>query len=130
MVMKIFIEDDVEDTTVQAYEPYEVDDAVENSGGYESICCFLSQSLFLAPKQSSVEDWRHRSIFSTTCHIHDFSAKLIIDPTASENFVAEKDANKQKLKTEEHPQSYRLAWLDNHNTVNKKMSCSFCDGKF
>lgn len=89
----------------------------------------INRPLFLTP-HSSEEDWRRHSIFLTTCHIGGFTAKMVIDPAASENVIAAKAVQKLKLPTKHHSRPYKLAWFSNSHIVlvSKRCLVSFSIG--
>lgn len=63
---------------------YEDDPALLGVEGHS----FMAPSYFAL--QAIEEDWKRRIIFMTTCFIGSLIAKIIIDPIASENIIAEK----------------------------------------
>uniref|UniRef100_A0A2N9G5D8 Protein kinase domain-containing protein n=1 Tax=Fagus sylvatica TaxID=28930 RepID=A0A2N9G5D8_FAGSY len=83
-------------------------------------------------KVTYVEDeWLRNNIFHTRCTSHGKFCNVIIDGGSCENVVATTIVEKLKLKTEDHPEPYKLQWLrkDNEVKVNKRCFVEFSIGK-
>lgn len=78
---------DVSVNEVYEEENDEVEYEEEDHNGVEGQS-LVTRPLLLTPRGDE-EDWRRHSIFMTTCLLGGLKAKLIIDPAASENIVAE-----------------------------------------
>ena len=76
------------------------------------------------------EDWLRKNIFHTKCTCHEKVCNVIIDSGNFENAVATEIVKKLKLKTEQHPQPYKLYWLEKGNEieVNTRYCISFSIG--
>ncbi|PKI36964.1 hypothetical protein CRG98_042665 [Punica granatum] len=57
------------------------------------------------------EDWLRNNIFQITCTIENKVCRFMIDSGSCENIVSAKAVQKLGLHTEQHPKSYKLAWL-------------------
>jgi hypothetical protein len=83
-------------------------------------------------KATFVEDeWLRNNIFHTRCISHGKVYNVIIDGGSCENVVAATMVEKLKLKTEDHPEPYKLQWLckGNEVKVNKRCLVEFSIGK-
>jgi hypothetical protein len=83
-------------------------------------------------KVTYVEDeWLRNNIFHTRCTSHGKVCNVIIDGGSCENVVAATMVEKLKLKTEDHPEPYKLQWLRKGNEVkvNKRCLVEFSIGK-
>ena len=83
-------------------------------------------------KVTYVEDeWLRNNIFHTRCTSHGKVCIVIIDGGSCENVVAATMVEKPKLKTEDHPEPYKLQWLRKGNEVkvNKRCLVEFSIGK-
>jgi hypothetical protein len=71
------------------------------------------------------------NIFHTRCTSHGKVYNVIIDGGSCENVVAVTMVEKLKLKTEDHPEPYKLQWLRKGNEVkvNKRCLVEFSIGK-
>ena len=61
-------------------------------------------------QEKDEEDWLRKNIFHTRCTSHGKVCNVIIDGDNFENEVSEM-VEKLCLKTEKHPQPYKLSWL-------------------
>uniref|UniRef100_A0A2N9HXI8 CCHC-type domain-containing protein n=1 Tax=Fagus sylvatica TaxID=28930 RepID=A0A2N9HXI8_FAGSY len=83
-------------------------------------------------KVTYVEDeWLRNNIFHTRCTSHGKVFNVIIDGGSCEIFFAPTMVEKLKLKTEDHPEPYKLQWLRKGNEVkvNKRCLVEFSIGK-
>ncbi|KAK9227018.1 hypothetical protein WN943_012067 [Citrus x changshan-huyou] len=69
------------------------------------------------------EDWLRKNIFHTRCTCHGKICNVIIDSGSFENVVATEMVKKLKLKTEQHPQLYKLSWLKKGNEIEVNTRC-------
>lgn len=85
----------------------------------------------LALKDDSKEDWLRINIFYTICTIAERVCKVIIDSGSCENVVSEEAVKKLQLKTDSHPNPYKLSWLKKESevTVDRRCLVSFSIGK-
>ena len=77
------------------------------------------------------DEWLRNNIFHTRCTSHGKVCNVIIDGGSCENVVAATMVEKLKLKTEDHPEPYKLQWLRKGNDVkvNKRCLVEFSIGK-
>ncbi|GLT29252.1 hypothetical protein SLA2020_041290 [Shorea laevis] len=73
-----------------------------------------------AVQKDEDDDWLHYNIFHTRYSSHGKVCDLIIDSGACKNVVPTVMVDKLQLKTEPHPQPYKLKWL--HNDFELKVS--------
>ncbi|KAH9667915.1 Endonuclease [Citrus sinensis] len=69
------------------------------------------------------EDWLRKNIFHSRCTCHRKICNVIIDSGSFENVVATEMVKKLKLKTEQHPQLYKLSWLKKGNEIEVNTRC-------
>lgn len=77
----------------------------------------------LAPKDDSNEDWLRTNIFDTIYTIAEQVCKVIIDNGSCENVVSEEVVKKLQLKTDSHPNPYKLSWLRKGSEVTVDRRC-------
>lgn len=77
------------------------------------------------------DNWLRRNIFHTKCTSHGKICSVIIDGGSFENVVSAIMVDKLCLKTEKHPNPYKLSWLkkDNEIRVSKRCLVAFSIGK-
>ncbi|XP_042416946.1 uncharacterized protein LOC122005804 [Zingiber officinale] len=69
------------------------------------------------------QSWLCNNIFHTRCTSHCKVCDVIIDGGSCENVVATTMVDKLKLKTEDHPQPYKLSWLHKGNELKVTQRC-------
>ena len=78
-----------------------------------------------ALNSNPVEDevWLRNNIFHTRCTSHGKVCDVIIDSGSCENVVSDTMVQKLPLKTEKHPQPYKLSWLQKGKSVQVDQRC-------
>lgn len=71
----------------------------------------------LAPRGVENNGWLRNNIFQSTCTINGKVCRLVIDSGSCENVISEDAINKLSLETQQHPQPYKLSWLQKGNEV-------------
>ena len=61
--------------------------------------------------QKSEETWLQDNIFQTKCTSHGKVCNVIIDNASCTNVAAEEIVTNLNLKTEHHPQPYKIQWF-------------------
>lgn len=86
----------------------------------------------LHSKTANLEDDQREKIFLTRCKVKDKLCDVIIDTGSCTNVVSTTLVDKLKWPTTEHPQPYRLHWLNNTSDVKvtKQALITFAIGKF
>ncbi|XP_059075243.1 uncharacterized protein LOC131875202 [Cryptomeria japonica] len=69
------------------------------------------------------EPYQKKSLFHTRCKCENKCCDVIIDSGSTDNLVFEEMVTKLKLKRERHPQSYRIAWLQNDHKILVNEQC-------
>ncbi|XP_021757312.1 uncharacterized protein LOC110722344, partial [Chenopodium quinoa] len=75
---------------------------------------------------------QRQHIFITRCRIGDEVCDLIIDGGSEANTVSKTLVSKLGLTTTNHPQPYKLSWLDSNASTGVRKQCmvSFCVGSY
>ncbi|XP_021770461.1 uncharacterized protein LOC110734607 [Chenopodium quinoa] len=75
---------------------------------------------------------QRQHIFITRCKIGDEVCDLIIDGGSEANTVSKTLVSKLGLTTTNHPQPYKLSWLDSNASTGVRKQCmvSFCIGSY
>ena len=103
MITEIEEEDEEEDGSNPENEQ-------EIESGEEGRNLMLRRSC-LTPKQEEEPSWLRSNIFQSTCTILGRVCKFVIDAGSCDNIISIEVVKKLKLKTEKHPNPYKLAWL-------------------
>lgn len=69
------------------------------------------------------ESWLRHSIFYTRCTYEGKVCTVIIEGGSCENVISTTMVDKLNLKTEEHPQPYKLSWFKKGNEVKVSKRC-------
>ncbi|GJR23290.1 reverse transcriptase domain-containing protein [Tanacetum coccineum] len=69
------------------------------------------------------ESWLRHNIFYTRCTCEGKVCTVIIDGGSCENVISTTMVDKLSLKTEEHPQPYKLSWFKKGNEVKVSKRC-------
>lgn len=90
----------------------------------------LRRALHSAPTPPEVS--QREKIFLTRCKVEDRLCEMIIDTGSCTNVVSTTLVDKLKWPTTEHPQPYKLHWLNNSSDVkvNQQALISFSIGNF
>ena len=73
---------------------------------------FFIQPLVNILRLNEEEDWRRTSIFQTRVACQGRLCTLIIDGGSCSNLASEELVEKLNLKTEDHPNPYQIAWVN------------------
>ena len=73
---------------------------------------FFMQPLVNILRLNEEEDWRRTSIFQTHVACQGRLCTFIIDGGSCSNLASEKLVEKLNLKTEDHPNPYQIAWVN------------------
>ena len=101
----------------------------EEIGGDEEVeegMALMMKKTLLAPEREEEKDWVWSSIFLSSCNIGGRVCSLIIDGGSCENVVAQEVVDKLDLKTQDHPQPYKLSWLKKGNAIKVTKECLVC----
>ena len=71
------------------------------------------ESMFDFPRPNEEKDWQRTSIFQTRVTCQGRLCTLIIDGGSCSNLASEELVEKLNLKTEDHPNPYQIAWVNN-----------------
>ena len=69
------------------------------------------------------ESWRRHNLFHTKCTSGGKVCDVILDGGSCENVVAKAMVDKLGLKTEDHPQPYKLLWFKKGSEVKVSKRC-------
>eukprot|EP00253_Pinus_taeda_P002804 PITA_02804 len=67
--------------------------------------------VLLKPVKESPEQTQRKALFRTVCKSQGMCCKLIIDSRSTDNLVSMEMVEKLGLKRSEHPNSYKVSWL-------------------
>ena len=73
--------------------------------------------------QENEEAWLGDNIFQTKCTSHEKVCNMIIDSGNYTNVVAKEMVTKLNLKTEPHPQPYKIQWFQKGNGLKVTKKC-------
>ena len=122
--MVALVEEESDDEDAEDHENPSVEKDVEDG---EVTYADDGNSLVIQKSLSIVcedgEDWLRKNIFHTRCTCHGKICNVIIDSGSFENVVATEMVKKLKLKTEQHPQPYKLSWLKKGNEIEVNTRC-------
>ncbi|XP_022899409.1 uncharacterized protein LOC111412720 [Olea europaea var. sylvestris] len=97
----------------------EVEEEVIYADHGESLVVYRS----LSAAHVEDDDWFRNNIFHTKCTSHGKVCDVIVDGGSYENVIATSMVEKLKLKTEDHPQPYKLSLLRKGNEVKVHKHC-------
>ncbi|RVW42524.1 Transposon Ty3-I Gag-Pol polyprotein [Vitis vinifera] len=114
-------------------ETYNEDEVSEECDYYDGMTeghSLVVRPLLTIPKGKGEEDWRRISIFQTCISCHGRLCTMIIDGGSSLNIVSQELVEKLNLKTERHPNPFRVAWVnDTSIPVSFRCLVTFLFGK-
>ncbi|GJY57309.1 putative nucleotidyltransferase, ribonuclease H [Tanacetum coccineum] len=99
-------------------EPLEQEDVIYGDTGELLV---IRRALVADSTEDSV--WLRHNIFHTWCTSHGKVCDVIIDNRSCENVVSKTMVKKLSLKTEKHPRSYKLLWLQKGKSVHVDQRC-------
>ncbi|KAI0529218.1 hypothetical protein KFK09_001765 [Dendrobium nobile] len=74
-------------------------------------------------KNQKEELLQRHSLFRTRCTVQGKVCQVIVDSGSCENVVSSSMVDKLQLKTEKHPNPYKLAWIQKENVVKVTKRC-------
>ena len=97
-------------TIEEGQEDNDSDDFFEISTPDEGdqLSCVIQRILF-TPTAGQIP--QRNSLFRTRCTINDKVCQVIIDSGSSENLVSKKLVSALNLKTDPHPNPYKVSWI-------------------
>ncbi|XP_071933924.1 uncharacterized protein [Coffea arabica] len=69
--------------------------------------------------QVSVDDLQRENIFYIRCHVKDKVCNLVVDPGSCTNVASAHMVEKLSLATTNHPNPYKLQWLNNSGEIRE-----------
>lgn len=86
---------------------------------------------FVLPRVTD-ESWLRTTLFCSTCTIGGKTCKLIIDSGGCTNVISATVIRKISIKSDPHPSSYKLAWLNNGTdiSVSRQALITFSIGSY
>ncbi|RVX03295.1 Transposon Ty3-G Gag-Pol polyprotein [Vitis vinifera] len=109
-------------------ETYNEDEVSEECDYYDGMTeghSLVVRPLLTIPKGKGEEDWRRISIFQTCISCHGRLCTMIIDGGSSLNIVSQELVEKLNLKTERHPNPFRVAWVNDTSIPSKETEVIF-----
>ncbi|RVW75504.1 Transposon Ty3-I Gag-Pol polyprotein [Vitis vinifera] len=114
-------------------ETYNEDEVSEECDYYDGMTegySLVVRPLLTIPKVKGEEDWRRTSIFQTRISCQGRLCTMIIDGGSSLNIASQELVEKLNLKTERHPNPFRVAWVnDTSIPVSFRCLVTFLFGK-
>ena len=109
--------------------PVEEDEQDVASG--DEGCNLMMRRSCLISKLEEEASWLRSNIFQSTCTILGKVCKFVIDGGSCDNIISTEAVRKLKLKTEKHPNPYKLAWLRKGGEVkvDRRVRVPFSIGK-
>jgi hypothetical protein len=83
----------------------------------------MMRKILLKPEKEMEEPVYRTSPFRTTCKTKDIVCKVIIDSGSIDNLVSIDMVEKLELKTTEHPNLYKVSWLQKGHQVMVSQQC-------
>ncbi|RVW78808.1 Transposon Ty3-I Gag-Pol polyprotein [Vitis vinifera] len=114
-------------------ETYNEDEVSEEFDYYDGMTegySLVVRPLLTVPKVKGEEDWRRTSIFQTCISCQGRLCTMIIDGGSNLNIASQELVEKLNLKTERHPNPFRVAWVnDTSIPVTFRCLVTFLFGK-
>ncbi|RVW31891.1 Transposon Ty3-G Gag-Pol polyprotein [Vitis vinifera] len=114
-------------------ETYNEDEVSKECDYYDGMTeghSLVVRPLLIVPKVKGEEDWRRTSIFQTRISCQGRLCTMIIDGGNSLNIASQELVEKLNLKTERHPNPFRVAWVnDTFIPVSFRYLVTFLFGK-
>ena len=83
----------------------------------------MMRKVLLKPEKEIEELVQRTSLFRTTCKTKDRVCKVIIDSGSIDNLVSIDMVEKLELNTNEHPNLYKVSWLQKGHQVMVSQQC-------
>ncbi|RVX07636.1 Transposon Ty3-I Gag-Pol polyprotein [Vitis vinifera] len=109
-------------------ETYNEDEVSEECDYYDGMTkrySLVVRPLLTVPKVKGEEDWRRTSIFQTRISCQGRLCTMIIDEGSSLNIASQELVEKLNLKTERHPNPFRVAWVNDTSIPSKETKVIF-----
>ncbi|RVW47624.1 Transposon Ty3-I Gag-Pol polyprotein [Vitis vinifera] len=109
-------------------ETYNEDEVSEECDYYDGMTegySLVVQPLLTVPKVKGEEDWRRNSIFQTRISCQGRLCTMIIDGGSSLNIASQELVEKLNLKTERHPNPFKVAWVNDTSIPSKETKVIF-----
>jgi hypothetical protein len=81
------------------------------------------RKVLLTPEKEVENLVQRNSLFQTACKTKDRVCKVIVDSGSTDNLVPIEIVEKLELETIEHPNPYRVSWLQKGHQVNVTKQC-------
>ncbi len=122
---KTLMIDDCEDQEDDNQPVYNMETGAEIRGDEqeEEGMALMMKKTLLEPEKEEEKDWVRSRIFHSSCNIGGKVCSLIIDGGSCENVIAQEVVDKLVLKTQDHPQPYKLSWLKIGNAIEVTKQC-------
>lgn len=111
------------DTVVEKEEEREMFELFDDYEEYGDVGHNLVIRRLLNASPCQEEEWLISNIFQTGCTSYGRVFNVIIDSGSCTNVVSEEMVSKLGLKTEPHPNPYKIQWFKNGNGVSVSKRC-------
>ena len=115
----------MEEEDIETREPNEDNDSEgEHLSASALPSCVINRVLTRGKREIQANpEWLRTNIFHTRMQHNNRALNVIIDNGSGMNVVAETVVERLGLKTEKHPQPYRICWVNDTNSVLVKQRC-------
>jgi hypothetical protein len=83
----------------------------------------MMQKSLLTPEKEVESSVQRNRLFRTACKAKDWKCKVIVDNGSMDNIVSTEMVEKLELETIDHPNPYRVSWLQKGHQVNFTKKC-------
>ena len=78
----------------------------------------MMRKFLLTPEKEMENPMQRNNLFRTTCKTKDRVCKVIVDSGSTDNLVSTEMVEKLELETTDHPEPYKVSWLQKGHQVN------------
>jgi hypothetical protein len=96
------------------------DSEAEYAEGGRSL---VMQKVLLTPEKKMENSAQRNNLFRTACKTKDRVCKVIVDSGSTDNLVSTEMVEKLELETTDHPEPYKVSWLQKGHQVNVTKQC-------
>jgi hypothetical protein len=83
----------------------------------------VMQKVLLTPEKEVESSVQRTRLFRTTCKTKGWECKVIVDSGSNDNIVSTEMVERLELETTDHPNPYKVLWLQKGHQVNVTKQC-------